>query len=126
MKRWIHASNEIDETYDEWDPFHGKTYFICGGYNTKTENDPVKAITQWYKYQVSDPMDCSISCKRKEDAIKLCEAATPELINSLSARYKCPYKAQYIIDEAAKKVADGCKWFHESDYGDTVHPFGVG
>ena len=126
MKRWIHASEEIDEEFDEWDPFHGKTYLIIGGYDSKTENDPAKAITQWYRYQVTNPTDCSISCKKLDDAIALCKAATPDLINALSEKYKCPYKAQYMINEAAKKVADGCKYFHEGEYGDSVHPFGVG
>ena len=127
MKRWIHASYEVDESWDEWDPFRGKTYYIGGGDESRQESSPVAAITQWYKFNKKYPMDCYISCKKRDDAIALVKAATPGLLTELTEKYGSPYKLEYMIDEAAKKVADGCKWFHESiKIGDVVHPFAVG
>lgn len=128
MKRWIHNAEDVDD-FDEYDPYHGHAYRIAGGLSdSKFEDDPVRAITQWFRLGKKYPMDTAIMAKTKSDAVKLCKAATADLLDSLNAKYGCPYKIDYLIDEAAKKVADGQKYFHEDKYGygDQVHPFGVG
>lgn len=123
MKRVIIAS--IEEV-DEWNPFVNGTYAVSGDYTVKYTNNPKTAIKFWYQLQKKDPMGVAISCQTKEQAIALCKAATEDYIYSLAEKYKCPYKPEWIVEEAAEKVADGQKYFHESDYGDTIHPFGVG
>ena len=141
MKRWIHASEEVDEEFD-WSPYSKGKYCVSSGYgDVKYTDNPKTAISYWYRMQKNNPMDVSISCQTRENAIKLCKAATEDFIYQLDEKYGvgprspeeggykekgCPYMPQWIVDEAAKKVADGQKWFHEDEYGDTVHPFGVG
>lgn len=130
MKRWIHANDEIDEIDDdyEWSPYDNGIYMVTAGYESKNTDDPVEAITLWYKGQQTNPEDVMIMCKLRSQAVDLCKAATPELLTKLTKRYKCPYKLSYMIEQAQKAVADGCRGFYENDYGygDTVHPFGVG
>ena len=123
MKRVIVASTEEDW---EWSPFDGRTYCVSGDYKIKRTDDPKTAIKFWYQLQKKDPMNVAISCRTKEQAIDLCKAATEDYIYSLAEKYKCPYKPEWIVDEAARKVADGQKYFHEGEYGDIIHPFGVG
>jgi len=123
MKRFIVASTEDDW---EWNPFSNGTYCVSGDYTVKYTNDPKTAIKMWYQLQKKDPMGVAISCLTKEQAIALCKAATEDYIYSLAEKYKCPYKPEWLVDEAVRKVADGQEYFHESDYGDTIHPFGVG
>lgn len=123
MKRLIRASEEEDW---EWKPFAKGTYCVSGDYQVKYTDNPKVAIRWWYQLQKKDPMNVAISCLTKEQAIELCKAATEDLIYDLSSKYKCTYKPDWIIDEAARKVADGQKYFYENEYGDTIHPFGVG
>lgn len=128
MKRWIHANDDI-ETGDIAEDYiyRGKKYRVSSGYsNTKWTNNPEQAIKYWYMFQKKDPMDCSIMTRTKEDALALVKAGSASFLTALDEKFGCPYKLDYMIDECAKKVADGCKWFHDSQYGDTVHPFGVG
>lgn len=128
MKRWIHNSTE-EELDDEWDPYQGKIYFISDTRgNVKKTDDPKNAIEYWAKMQIKDPMSVDIQTKKKVDAIKLVDfvANNPKFIYNLAEKYKIPYKPEYLVSESEKKSADGQKWFHESEYGDAIHPFGVG
>lgn len=137
MKRLVRAS-----TYDEeamWTPFSAGSYCVSSEYGgVKYTNSPRIAIRYWYQMQLKDPMDVSISCQTRDDAIKLCKAATDDYIFQLDEKYGkgphesgyrdtgCPYLPQWIVDEAAKQVSDGLSEFHEGEYGDAVHPFTVG
>ena len=126
----ITSSEEIATSeYDEWSPYHNHNYLVSAGpYGDVTMlcDDPKRAITHWFKYQKKYPLDVSISCPTRDLAIKLVEAGKPKLLTELFNRFDCPYKLEYMIDECKKKAADGCKGFYESEYGDQVHPFGVG
>ena len=140
MKRYIKSSRDflgdareldeppVEEEYDEWDPFHGHKYRIDGGYDIKYADTPVKAIQIWFQLGKKNPMDTAIMTKTKANAIELCKAATPEVITRLYDRYDSCYKLEYLIDGAAEKVADGCKFFHEDKYGygDQIYPFCYG
>lgn len=124
MKRWIHAS----EDNDSYDPFANGIYRVMGGYETRSFDDPVKAIEMWFRFQRKNPQDVMIMSKTRQQAVDLCRAATADLLTSLADKYGCPYKVDYLINEAAEKVADGQKYFYENDYGygDQIHPFSVG
>ena len=122
----LHDAYESNNGDDDWSPYAGGTYRISSDRTGGSTDDPKKAIEMWFQFGEDDPMNTAISCEKKEDAIKLCKAATPELITALGKKYKCPYKIDWLIDEAAKKVADGQKYFLEGYYGDTIHPFSVG
>lgn len=136
----INASTEVDEAWDSaFDPFNGKTYRVHGGYHdTRYTDSPKLAIRYWYQMQAKHPEDVAIMCKTREQAVELCTAATEDYIYALDEKYGkgphpdgyrekgCPYMPQYLVDEAAKEVANGQKYFYENDFGDSVHPFGVG
>lgn len=129
-KSSIDSSTDLDDEDDEWgwSPFHGGIYRIDGqvGSGSKFTDDPKEAITWWFKMQKKAPMDVSISCQKKDDALALVKAGTVDLITNLASKYKTPYDPEWIIEQCAKKVADKCAYFHEGEYGDSVHPFGVG
>lgn len=127
MKRWIHASEEANDD-SEWSPYSKGKYCVSGGYTLKYTDDPQTAISYWFRFQKKYPTDVSISCAKRDEAVALCKAATPELLTELHEKYGCPYKLDWLISEAQKKVADGQKYFYEGKYGygDTIHPFGVG
>lgn len=127
----IEVEDVDDESWwDEWDPYQGHKYRVYGNDYQANQafDDPEKAIQCWFKYQKDAPMDVSIMSKTKADAIELVKAATPQLLTRLHARYKCPYKLDWLISEAEKQVENGCRSFYEDKYGygDSVHPFGVG
>ena len=126
MKRWIHESDDVDSVWTAYDPYAAGTYRVTGGLETKNFNNPAKAIEAWFRFQEKNPADCMIMCRTKDEAVVLCSAATEELLTDLYNRYKCPYKLQYLIDSAAREVQKGQPYFHEGEFGDTVHPFGVG
>lgn len=123
-------SSDEDDEIDEWDPYRGMKYKVYGGDNSDSvgTNDPKKAIEAWFKLGQDAPMDTAIMSKTKADAIELNKAATEEYLTDLHSKYRCPYKLDYLVDEAAKKVADGQRGFYEDKYGygDSVHPFSVG
>lgn len=122
MKRYIKSS---DESYD---PYHGHTYRIDGGNEIKYADTPVKALQIWFQLGKKNPMDTAIMTKTRADALELCQAATSDVIEKLYERYDSCYKLEYLIDGAAQKVADGCKYFHQDKYGygDQVYPFCYG
>lgn len=127
MKRWIHASEDIEEDIDEWTPYQGHIYRISGGYyDSKFSDNPETAIKYWFQIGKKNPMDTAIQCQKKADAIALCKAATPELLTKLNDQYGSPYKIEYLIEEAQKQVDNGQRWFHEGVYGDSIHPFSWG
>lgn len=114
---------------DDWgyDPYNGKTYRVSGGYSTtKWTNDPVTAIKYWFMIGQKHSGDTCIQCRTRDAALAICQAATEDLLTTLWNKYRCPYKLEYLVESAQKKVQDGCKWFHESDFGDQVHPFDIG
>lgn len=121
--------HKIHENEDEWDPYKGKKYKVVGeDYEDNVyTDDPKEAIEAWFKLGEKAPMDTAIMTKTKASAVELVKSATEELLTSLHSKYKCPYRLDYMIQEVQKKVADGQKYFHElRDYGDSIHPFGVG
>lgn len=117
-----------EELDDEWSPYHGHKYLINGGYENKYADTPVKAIQIWFQLGKKNPTDTAISTPKKDYAIELVTAATPEVIERMYNKYGSCYKLDYLIDEAAKKAADGCKFFYEDKYGygDQIHPFCYG
>lgn len=124
------VEDDDESEWDEWDPYQGHKYMVYGGEHQANQafDDPKKAIQCWFKYQGDAPMDVSIMSKTKADAIELVKAATSQLLTGLHAKYKCPYKLDWLISEAEKQVENGCRSFYEGSYGygDSVHPFGVG
>lgn len=131
---YITSATDIEDDdeswWDEWDPYQGHKYRVYGNDYQANQafDDPEKAIQCWFKYQRDAPMDVSIMSKTKADAIELVKTATPQLLTGLHAKYKCPYKLDWLISEAEKQVENGCRSFYEDKYGygDSVHPFGVG
>jgi len=123
------ASDEGDD--DLWKPFSQGTYCVSSDAEIRLfyTDDPKAAIREWFRLEEKDPMNVAISCQTAAQAVKLCKVATPELLTKLAEKYpRCPYKLDWLIYEAQKKVADGQKYFYEDKYGygDTIHPFGVG
>ena len=120
----------MSQNENEWSPYHGHKFLVSGSYSDDIylSDDPVKAITRWFKYQKNAPADVSISTPKREYAIELVKAATPELLKKLNLEYESPYKLDYLIEEAEKKAEERYSDFHEDQYGygDTIHPFGVG
>jgi len=127
MKRYI-KSSDIGNDYDEWSPFHGHKYRIDGGYDIKYADTPSEALQIWFQLSRKHPTDTAIMTPKREFAIKLCKAATSDRLTKLHEKYGSPYKLDYLIDEAAKGVSNGCKSFYEGqdDYGDQIHPFCYG
>lgn len=128
----IEGATDIEaEEDDEWEfkPFSKGTYCVSTGYgDVRYTNNPKTAISYWFRFQRKNPTDVDITCQKKDQAVALCKAATPELLTELYDKYGCPYKLDWLISEAQKKVDDGQKYFYEGEYGygDTIHPFGVG
>lgn len=129
---------EDDEIEDEWDPFHGHKYRInststsgygeINSYSVKYADTPVKAIQLWFQLGKNNPMDTAIITKTRDNAVELCRAATPEVIEKFYNNYGSCYELDYLIDEAAKQVENGCRYFYEDQYGygDQIHPFCYG
>ena len=125
----ITSAEDIEDNEDEWSPYHGHNYMVCAGpYNELTFHcdDPKRAITYWFKYNKKYPTEVAVMCPTKDLAMQLVKAGTPKLLTSLEEKFGCPYKLDWLIDECKRKSEDGCKGFYEGEYGDTVHPFGVG
>jgi len=127
----ITSDTDIDEEDDDdWSPYGKYNYLVHGGHDLSFRCDnPVSAIKKWFQYEEKYPTDVAIMCPTKKLALKLLEAATPELLTALRENFsRCPYKLDWLIAEAEKQVENGCKYFYEDSYGygDSVHPFGVG
>lgn len=125
LKSSVKGSEELD---DEWSPFHGHKYRIDGGYDIKYADTPAKAIQYWFQLGKKYPMDTAIQTPKKDWAIELCKAATPEVIERFYNKYGSCYKLDYLVDSAAEQVEKGCRFFHEDQYGygDQIHPFCYG
>ena len=133
MKRYVHASTEeeleTDDMWDRYDPYDGKTYFISDTRGTiKKTSDPKAAIEYWCQMQRKCPTCADIQTKKRADAVKLTDfvVANPDFIYEMAEKYRIPYKPDWIVSESEKKSADGQKYFYENEYGDSIHPFGVG
>ena len=135
MKRLVYSSNyirsdsDVDEAWDSYDPYNGHIYRIDGGYGqTKYTDYPKNALEYWFRMQQKNPADVSVMTRKRSDALKLVDyvANNPKIIYDLGKKFKCPYKLDYLVNESEKKAADGCKWFREGEFGDSIHPFGVG
>lgn len=117
-----------------YDFYQGHTYMISGsdeyGNNDSCLLDsPLSALMAWFRIGAKFPTGTSIQCKHKSDAVALCETAIShkQSLTELHQKYKCPYKLDFIFEQAEKKVSDGCKYFHEhGDFGDSVYPFDIG
>lgn len=127
MKKVIYPKSYVRSS--EYSPYNGKTYFISNDNEIKYCDDPKTAIKYWFQLLAKDKsrMGTAINTEFRKNAIAVCEAATPEYLTSLYEKYGCPYKLDYLIDEAKKQVANGCKYFYEAEgFGDMIHPFSVG
>lgn len=129
MKLYVKSTIVNDE--DEWTPFRNGTYCVTGGpYSefVKNTDNPKLAIKYWFQANEKYPSDCAISCQTREQAIALCKVATADFLTECYERYGSPYKLDWLIEESAKKVSDGQKYFYENEYGygDQIHPFSFG
>lgn len=123
MKRYIKTS--------EYDMYDGHRYYISGEdprgqMFDAMEDDPVEAIEAWFRIGRKCKMNTAITTQTRDSAIKLVEAATPELLERLYSRYGCPTKLDYLIEACERQVARQCSSFYENEFGDQVHPFDVG
>lgn len=86
-------------------------------------SDPKKAIEQWFILGVKNPMCVGIFCKTHEVALELLRCASEMDIVALAKEYKCPYKAEYLIDGINRGLDSNrlVSWEY-----DTVFPFTFG
>lgn len=130
-------SNTFD--YEPWDSFKGRKYYVLGSSSNfpgeisdmadpKITDSPRAAIHAWFRINEKFPMDTAILAKKKKDAIELIEyaAANMDWVMSLFDKYKCHYRPDAFKHAILKKQDDGCRYFHESDFGDMIYPFDVG
>lgn len=108
-----------------------------GNYMRKYVSNPESAIRTWFRYGIKAPMETSIRCVSKEDALELVKwaDANQDLICQFYSRFGCVYKLSFLLDSITKKVADSCKYFYESKeavteqnsaLGDEIYPFSQG
>lgn len=120
------ATDTADDDWD-WSPYNKGTYRVDGRRIVYTD-DPREAIRLWVEMQKEAPLDVAIMCETKAQAIELLKCGTAEYLTQLYEEYPdySPYKLEYLIEDCKKKLADGCKYFHEDGLGDQIHPFDVG
>lgn len=130
MKRYIKTTSDIEYDADRelaFDIYRGYKYYVSGGDNdTKYTNDPRTAIKYWFQLSSKYPGDTAIFCKTKAGAVELVMDADADYLTRLWNQYKNPYKLEYLISECEKAFENGCRYFHECEYGDQVHPFSFG
>ena len=128
-----------EPTWNEWDPFKGKKYAVVGSRSNypgevSESSEPVltdrpdMAIVSWFQINEQFPMDTFISTQTKQNARELIRYAVNHMdwVMSLFDEYKCHYKPDYFKNALLKKFDDGCKYFHESEFGDLIYPFDIG
>lgn len=131
------AEDEPDEDL-LYDSFGGKKYLVYGNksnsygeivdsYRPVKTDDPKIALEAWFMLAGRYPMEAAVFAKTKADVVALCKAASSEFLHELAIKYpNNPYDLQYLIDGAAKEVAQNGQGFLESDFGDQVYPFCYG
>lgn len=97
-------------------------------YDSKVTEDPKTAIVTWFKLSQKYPTCTSIIAKNKEVAIELLEYANAneDLIRSLAAKYKCPYKVDYLVNAIREKAESGNLYGFYRNSRDQVYPFANG
>lgn len=99
--------------------------------SNKKFDDPGKAIEHWFKLCMNNPMQCSISCHLKDDAIALIEWASnnTDKIEQWHEDYSCKYKLDYILSSIEDCKANGCRYFYQGSEDftrDEIGPFSRG
>lgn len=127
MFKYIKNSAEVDD-YEFWTPFQDHTYRIqYNDYGVDYADSPKLALRTWFKLEPKYKGDVAIMCQTKQAALALCKVATAEHLTTLYNQYPGnPYKLEYLIAEVEKALANDQKYFHESEYGDQIHPFDFG
>ena len=132
MKKYIRSEEfieeEIDDSADEWDPYHGKRYRIdCGDYQTKYTDSPNVAIRYWFQGSEKHTGECAIMARYKKDALALAKSVTPELLERFNEKYPCGYKLDWLYAVAQRFVNNNARSFlGDGQYGDQVEPFTYG
>ena len=121
-----------EEEEDEWAMPKG-VYHVAAFGNDYDElqtsfdfKDPKSAITKWVELQKSYPINVMITgFQEEEENLRKYVTEHPDWYRQLSAKFNCPYDAEYIINECAKPVRP---WTgkYANKYPDQCHPFGLG
>lgn len=103
----------------------------AGDYNIDEErgiSDPAKAIELWFKIGAKHPLNTDISAYKKADAVALITWAheNQDKITEWHKKYGCPYKLESMIAAVERQFNNGCKSFHENEYGEMIDPFCIG
>lgn len=125
MKRYIRSEEIIEDDGWDIDPFHGKRYHVAYNYDSTCTDSPYTAIKLWFKNSEMYPSDCAITARTKQDGIDLLNAAA-EIVPEMYARYRSPYKLEYMEECIQRMLSSNLPYFHESEYGDQVDPFSYG
>lgn len=109
----------------------GTTPTGAGDYNIDEErgiSSPAKAIELWFKIEAEHPLNTDISAYKKADAIALITWAheNQDKITEWHKKYGCPYKLESMIAAIERQFNNGCKSFHENEYGEMIDPFCIG
>lgn len=117
----------INEAYD----VSGTTPTRAGDYNIDEErgiSSPAKAIELWFEIGAKHPLNTDISAYKKADAIALITWAheNQDKIAEWHKQYGCPYKLESMLAAIERQFNNGCKSFHESEYGEMIDPFCIG
>lgn len=127
MKIYIKSSSDV------YDPFRGHTYLIeasdgLSDSDGSYADDPEKAIQDWFKLNSKQQYSTNVAilCKTKQDALNLVSAGTEDYLTDMWNKYGCPYKLDQLIQSCKNQQENGCRFFHEHEYGDMVFPFDVG
>lgn len=92
--------------------------------STDMETDnPKKAIELWFAIGQKFPMCTDIRTRTKADALALLREATPEYLEELYKKYKCPYKLDFLTSCVLNTISSNCYSFYENEYGDSIYPF---
>lgn len=124
MKRYVYASTEEEFVSDSRYTVSGTS--ASGSGDIEYTDDPVQAITMWFKLSRRYGMNTCITTTRRTYALELLQAATPELLTKLHNKFKCKYKLDWLIDAVKRQLDSGARTFYENDLGDMIHPFDVG
>ena len=90
-------------------------------------DDPALALKHWFIVNKRYPTCAAIIAKTRADAITLMDAAKDKYLEELYKEYPCPqYDLDMLKSLVKKEIANGCKYFYQSEFGDQVGPFSYG
>ena len=109
----------------------GTTPTGAGDYNIDEERgitSPEKAIELWFKIEAKHPLNTDISAYKKDDAIALITWAyeNQNKIAEWYKKYRCPYKLEFMLAAIKRQYNNGCRSFHENEFGEMIDPFCIG